>query len=308
MKLTKILISITVLILLMAGFTFYYFKCNNNYIAAQSALLDTNVTEIKAMLDGNIDKLHIKENDEVKNGEIIAIIDAEEYESRLNNIKTKINTIKKNQKLSKKSIDNIQNINYETINEIKTAKFNLDNANSDYVRYKNAYKDGSVTQKDLENAKKNLELANTKYKYAQIKLRNSNNMLQNISTKESVENKQIQKLTEELKKAQLDLFNTVITAQTNGKIKQVNVLEGSYVKKNQVIAIIIPHDFFVIANFNSNTDKLKINQKAIIITPNNKKIKGIVQDIEGNAVKIKLTDKIDNILNSKEQVEVKIKI
>ncbi len=81
---------------------------------------------------------------------------------------------------------------------LKDAKSNFNLANDDYVRYKNAYKDGAVTKFDMDNATKNYESLSNSYKKAANTLKFDENKLKTLTSKKQYKEQELNKLILEI--------------------------------------------------------------------------------------------------------------
>lgn len=77
---------------------------------------------------------------------------------------------------------------------LKDAKAKYDLANDDYVRYKNAYKDGAVTKFDMDNATKNFEALSNTYKQAVNTLKYDENRLKTLTSKKQLKEEHLNKI------------------------------------------------------------------------------------------------------------------
>ncbi len=277
----KIIPLIVTLVFILAGIcglihSCFYQSTNNAFIEAQMVYFSPKVS-------GEIIELNVDNNQEIKKGEIIAQIDPKDFESALNNAQTRLEKAQTDLKISTEDVDKMNAVNLSAKNEIKNAKSKLENANNDYIRYKNAYQDGSVTKQDLNNAIKNLTVAKAQYKSAQDQSKAAANALQSALAKKTSQNTQIQQLLSEVEQARLNLSYTTLISPVDGAITNKNIETGSRVDPQNSIMTIIPKECYVIANFKETQIKnMKKGQKAAIKieTIPSKKFKGKVDSIQ----------------------------
>ena len=199
---------------------------------------------------------------------------------------------------------------------IEQAKLDLENANSDYIRYKNEFKDGTVTKKDLDNAIHNLEIAKENYEKTQESLKTTSVDLIEVISKKDNQMDNAQEILEDLQKAKLELSSATIIAPKNGKIINLNTKIGDVVDNDKVMFTIVPDECYIIANFKKlPKTNLKIGQKANvkIYTAALKRFNGEIVEMlpqKQNVVslKIKITDSIEKYnIKSGAKAFVKIK-
>ena len=213
-------------------------------------------------------------------------------------------------------INTINNKTKKTKEDIEQAKVNLENANDDYIRYKNEFKDGTVTKKDLDNAIKNLELAQVQYEIAQKNLKETNDILEDIVVKKDEQMDKLKETLEELEDAKLKASNATIVAPKSGKIINLKAKIGDSVDNEKVLFEIIPDEITVIANFKKLPNaNFKSGQKATVkvYCDGLKKLSGEVAEIlpeKKNYIPVKIktlnTNKCKIKAGSKAFVRVKM--
>ncbi len=223
----KLLIIISVLIIFVLGIVL---ALNTNFNKNQTI-------ELKSNVEGKIVELLISENSPVKKGEIVAKTNTEEYEKELDEAQKKLDEAQKELKISSEDSKKINDALKKAKDELDYAQSNLENANNDYVRYKNDFSDGVVTQKDLNNALKNLEIAKEQYNKAQENLNNVKNSYQNIS-KNNPDKNEIDELLKQVENAKIKLSDTTIVSPYDGTVLKLNVKIEDNIKEGDTIAVI----------------------------------------------------------------------
>ncbi len=272
---------ITAAIFVLAGiFGIIY---SNFYQSTDDAFVEAHMIYLAPKVSGQIIELNVDDNTRVKKGEIIAQIDPKDYETALSQATAKLEHAKAELKVSTSDIEKMDAITDQNKNDIESAKSKLEYANSDYIRYKNAYKDGAVTKQDLDNAIKNLEVARSQYKSAQDNLKASKSALDSTISKKSSKNAEIKNLVAQVEQAKLNLSYTTIVSPINGVITNKNVETGNYVQAAHPILSIVPDDCYIIANFKeTQIASMKKGQKVTIKidTYKGKKFSGVVDSIQ----------------------------
>ena len=273
-----IIICVSVIIAFLLGIF-----CSIYYLFLKStdnAHIESDSMYIISDISGKITELNIDNNSTVKKGEIIAKLDSAEYEEKLIRYQDKLEKLKKELKLTEKNINSINyNISSNKIN-FEKAKNELTNANSDYIRYKNAYQDGSVTKHDLDNAIRNLEVARSNYNSAQKNLQISSNNLDSKLSKNEEKNSEIKELIKETEKLKLDISHTIIISQTEGAIIKKYAKVGDYIEAGKPLFRISTNNFYVIYETSTKNQNLKLNRTVELKLKNpNKTIKGKVISI-----------------------------
>lgn len=253
------------------------------YQSTDDAFIEAHLTYLSPKVSGQIIELNVDDNSKVKKGEIIAQIDPKDYEVALKNAIAKFEKAQAELKISKSDIDKMSATTEQTKNDIESAKSKLEYANSDYIRYKNAYKDGAVTAQDLDKATKNLEVARAQFNAAQKNLKATQSALESTVSKQSSKSAEIKSLMAEVEQARLNLSYTTLVAPIDGTITNKNIESGNFVQAAHPILSIVPDDCYIIANFKeTQIANMKQGQEVTIKIDayKNKKFKGVVDSIQ----------------------------
>ena len=294
-----------------AIFSSFYLTTSNAHVSDYQYILTSKV-------DGKILQLNAQNNTHVKRGELLIqlqndvdieeIVESEkellDTQTKLTQIEDEINKIKLKSKITKKNIQD--------------AELNLKNANYDYTRYANEFRDGTVTKNDLNKAVLNLELAQNQLEDARKQLIKDNENLSKIIAKKDLQTDELKDILEKLGEVKLSLSYAMISAPKSGVIEGITLKAGDFIKKGDKLATITPDECYVLARFKKiNNENLKVGQKASIkiYTLDFKVFEGEIVEImpeKSNLipVKIKITSdiakcKIKN--NSRAYVKIKIK-
>ena len=271
------------------------------YQTTTNAYVDDYLIKITPQISGKIVELNLENNSTVKKGEIIAELDGAKYSAKVKELENKFDKIQKDLKAFDEEINKANAKTALTKKGINEAKEDLENANNDYVRYKNEFKDGTVTKKDLDNAVYNLELAQIQFEKAQENLKNTSKELKEIIDKKDDQIDLAHEILEDLENAKLELSSATITAPKNGKITNLNAKVGEFANNEKPLLTIVPDECYIIANFKKlPKTNLKTGQKANvkIYTAALKRFNGEIVEIlpqKANVVslKIKITDSIE---------------
>ncbi|MBI2251591.1 MAG: biotin/lipoyl-binding protein, partial [Armatimonadetes bacterium] len=196
--------KIILVILLLSLGIFYYFyylnKHNNSKIIKISGSIETTEIDLSFQIFGKIKNIFIDEGDKIKNGQILAELDKQELSaqkekikdalkviiSRLPDLKTKLKFQEENTfnkiLLAKSGLNEAQyNLN-ELQNGFRTQEIkqieagflqeetNLKKTKNDYKRGKELFKEGFISEQNLESLKTNYETSLYQYQQAKERL------------------------------------------------------------------------------------------------------------------------------------------
>jgi membrane fusion protein (multidrug efflux system) len=238
-------------ILIIAGiYGFNVIQFNSTHEVTDNAQIETNVIPMIPRVAGYISQVAIQDYQNVKEGDLIAQIDTQEYQLALNEMEADLDQSKADLANAKASLKNaevsltIANTNIE-LNKIRKLK-----ANQDLTRDDNLLKEGAITKKQYDDSKLNFE-TNEK------QLSNADNDLVNASSKLDVFRSNIAKSEAVIKikearinQQKLKISFCKIFASANGKVGKLSVIKGQYIQPGQTIGNIVRDEkFWIIANF-----------------------------------------------------------
>ena len=223
----SILISaILILALVVTGFIVY----NLQFQSTDDAYVENHTVQVAPKVSGHIVQVLVTDNQKVKKGDLVAVIDNKDYKVALDKASALYEKALAGQKVAK------ANFNATQI-EIKNAKADLE-------RYQNLYKTGAVS-------KQQLDMVQTKYESTQARLVNADeNVMSEAQNK--VADADIKSLKAAKEQAQLNLSYTKIYAPQDGTVSNKRVEVGTYVQVGSPLFVIVPYDVWVVANFKEN--------------------------------------------------------
>ena len=234
------------------------------YQSTDDAYVETTTVSVSPKVSGQIIKVLVKDNQPVKAGDIVAIIDKVDYQVKLEQATAAY----------EKALLNQQNA-YANLN---AANSEIELALKDVERYQNLYKVGAVSKQTLDKAITNLEAVSAKQTTAE----------QAIFSKDSkkalkVADADLNVLKAQKKAAELALEYTDIIAPIDGTVSNKKVEVGMMVQPGTPLFVIVPNNVWVVANFKeTQLEHMKKGQPVDIKidTYKNKIFKGEVDSIQ----------------------------
>ncbi len=184
-------------------------------VSASGKIFPETEIRISSDVSGEIVELYVKEGDSVRTGQILAKVNADAYASAVERSSAGVNVARTQAKVSGSSIENSKH-------QLAQAKLQYENAKKIHDRNKALFKDGIISQADLdysETTMKNLEAA---YRAAEtsvnIAIKNSESAGFQVKDAEAV-----------LKEQRTNLGRTIIKAPASGIVSKLNVEKGERV-------------------------------------------------------------------------------
>ena len=272
-KFTFILIGIVTLGLVYGG---YKYNHSLSHETTDDAQVEQNMTPIIPRVTGYIQKIYVKDNQFVKKGDTLFVIDNSDYIVKVEEAKAALLAAQSSFEVSKADVGTAQSSvsvsdanAKSSVNSIESAQIRLWRATNDFERFENLYKNKSITKQQYEQA-----LAAKQEAESQLKMmkqqKNANDFQKNVAvTKTNVSQKQtsvaaanIERAKAALDAAMLNLKYTVVTAATNGQVSAVDLQPGQLIQPGQSLFYIINSDeVWVVANFKeTQLNKMKLGQ------------------------------------------------
>ncbi len=273
---------IALIILVLVGGTFGVTKYihSQHHEETDDAQIEANISPVIPRISGYVTEVRVKDNQKVKKGDTLIIIDNRSEQIQLEQAKAALAAAKSNLSVaeatttySKANVATYE-ANVSTADaQIEAAKITLRRATQDYDRYANLIKDHSVTQQQFDQAEAAKQSAErqlqvlTDQKNAATRQTTAANSQSNATGQQvSVANATIQQRQADLDNALLNLSYTVIVAPEDGLISKVNVQIGQLLQAGQsLFSIVLDTDPWVVANFKeTQLQKMRDGQKVIL--------------------------------------------
>lgn len=277
----KFLIILIVLVVLGATYGIYKYMHAMGHEETDDAQVEKNMNPILPRVTGYITKVYVKDNDFVKKGDTLFVIDDKDYVVRVEEAKAALAAAEGNYEAAKADTGGAAaNISVSEANvqsskgNIEAAKVRLWRATNDFQRFENLFKNHSITKQQFEQAQAAKQEAEAQLKVLQQAQNASNYQKNVIVSRSNVSGKQVDVAAANIKKAQamldaakLNLAYTVVTASIDGQVATVDIQPGQLVQPGQALFYIINNqDAWVVANFKeTQLNKMKEGQKVIII-------------------------------------------
>ncbi len=277
---TKFLIILIVLVVLGGVYGTFKYMHGQAHEETDDAQIEKNMNPIIPRVTGYITKVYVKDNDVVKKGDTLFVIDNKDYVVRVEDAKAALAGAQSSYDVAKADIGTASaNISVSEANvrsskgSIEAAKVRLWRATNDFQRFENLYKNHSITKQQYEQAQATKQEAEADLNVLQQQ-QAASNYQKNVSVSRSnVSGKQTDVASANIKRAQaaldaanLNLGYTVVTAQVDGQVSAVEIQPGQLVQPGQSLFYIISsEDAWVVANFKeTQLNKMKAGQKVTI--------------------------------------------
>jgi len=261
-----------------------YFLKGYRYEQTNDAQVDAYLSPINAKVGGYISKIHYKDNQLVKKGDTLVVIELDEYglkkdaaSAELRSAEAKLPILAANEETQRKSIAVIKA-------QLAGAKARLQQQQREFGRYKNLLADESTTQQKFDNVGTALSIAQSDYDQANASLQVAESKLTDFSAQQRAIEAEIKMKETLLQRQELDIRYTVITAPFDGQIGKKTIQEGQLIQPGQTLAFLVnkAEEKWVMANFKeTQVGKFTVGQAVAIEVDAfpNERFKGTIESL-----------------------------
>lgn len=226
-KRTIAAVIVTILVVL-AGF---YIAHEMRYQSTDDAYVETTTVNVSPRVSGQIEEVYITDNQHVNAGDLVAIIDDDDYKIKLEQADSMYEKIKLDQANAKANL-------IAADSAIALAKKDLD-------RYTKLYQQGAVS-------KQTLDAAQVKYDDAKAGLTQAKQALFSDNNGNTVADANLRSAKAAKDKAALDLSYTKVYAPQSGTVSSRRVEKGMWVSAGSPLFTLVPEEVWIVANFKEN--------------------------------------------------------
>ncbi len=209
------------------------------------------VNPVISRAGGFIVAVKYEENQEVKKGDTLLLIDNREYVTQTEQTVAAIEKAEAQLAALESNIGTLGKSASAARYASAADKSKLWQKELDYNRYEKLYKASSATQQQLEHEQAGLEVSKADYEASESNSQASTSKVQDAVMEKAVLAAEIKRLKSLLKRQELDVSYTVIQAPYNGRIGRRTVEKGQMIDPGQVLAYIVNEetDKWVVANY-----------------------------------------------------------
>ncbi len=221
--------AILVIVLLIAAGIYLFNEMK--FQSTDDAYVETTTVNVSPKVSGQIEEVYVKDNQFVKEGDLVAVIDDADYKIRL-----------------EQADANYERLKFDQSNahaNLTASQSNIELAKKDLERYTILYNQGAVSKQTLDTAQVKYDSAKANLTQAQQALFSTNNQTTvadaNLKTAKAAKDK-----------AALDLSYTKVYAPQSGTVTSRRVEKGMFVTAGSPLFTLVPEDVWVVANFKEN--------------------------------------------------------
>ncbi len=236
------------------------------YESTDNAQIETNAIPIVSRLAGFIDSLAVVDYGEVKADSLLISIDNREYVLAVLQSETDLANARADLSNAQAQLNNSQANKQVTLANEDVQRTRLQKASDDLKRDEGLFKDGAITQKQLDDSRNNLESTQKQFTANQRQVTFAVSQVATSDAQIRKAQATVETRIAALELSKLRLSYCDIYAPVNGRIGKRNLEVGQYVQPGQPLMTVVNNDkFWVVANFKeTQLEKMKVGQEVTI--------------------------------------------
>jgi multidrug resistance efflux pump len=222
----------------------WYFFADRYTPYTQQARVQAFVVPVASEVAGRVTRVHVRNNQDVKAGDLLFEVDAEQYQIVVERTRADLESMRRQIGASTAGIDSAKaSLRAAEANELKTRQ--------DRDRLERLYKDdpGTISLRLLEVSRANREQANSQVAAARAEVVRA----QEQQGGSEADNAQLRSTATALAKAELDLANSQVRARAAGVITDLRIDAGQFAAAGSPqMTLIAIHDVWINADMTEN--------------------------------------------------------
>ncbi|WP_442587395.1 HlyD family secretion protein [Pedobacter sp. AW31-3R] len=234
--------------------------------STDNAQIESNSVPVLSRIPGYIDHFSLLDYQLVKKGDTLAVIDDSEYILAVKQAEADLLAAKADLSSAESQLPTIGSNEDVASAGISVEEVALKQAKRDVQRDESLFREGSITQRQLEKSQSAYQtairlLSSSKSKLKQAGTQTASANAQILRAKATIAAREIA-----LDKAKLNLSYTKIISPTDGKVGKTNLKTGQYVQGGQQLFNLVSNDnYWIVANFKeTQLEHMQVNQEVEI--------------------------------------------
>ena len=244
----KIVIGLIIALVLLAGTMIYYHFYLAPYVSTDDAFIDGYVTMISPRVPGQVVKLLVTDNQQVKEGDVLLELDPRDYETSLHLAQADLTAARSQWDEAQAQVKVSEARVAQAQAAAVAAVAKNQRATNDLQRYESV-ESRAVSQSAIDQAQAQARSATADLAAArsQAKAAEAGVVLSQAGVETAAAG--VQQAEARVEQARLNLSYTKIVAPLAGHVTARTVELGNYVQPGQMLLTLVPTNMWVVANF-----------------------------------------------------------
>lgn len=221
------------------------------YEQTNDAQVQEYVNPIISRAGGFVVDVKFEENQHVKKGDTLFLIDNREYILQEEQTRASLQKAEAQLHVLESNIETLTKTASAYASQVNSNKAKLWKQQLDFERYQKLYKEESATKQKIEEVQATLDVNNSDYQSAKDNHGASLSRIEDIKVERSVVQAEIARLKSLLDRHKLDVSYTVIQAPYDGRMGRRTIEPGQMIDVGQPLAFIVNDetDKWIVANY-----------------------------------------------------------
>ncbi|WP_042689665.1 HlyD family secretion protein [Azospirillum sp. B506] len=244
-----ILAGLAVVALLAVGGSIYWQRNIHPYESTDDAFIDTRQFPVAPKVAGYVTAVAVGDNQHVNAGDLLFRIDTRDYQTALDQAQAQIDSAQAAITGYDAQIDAQRAQIDQARAEVSQAEAAVGFAKEDAARYRDLQTRGAGTVQQAQQSTANLQEQQGKLTSANAAVIAAERQVGALQAQRTSAVADLARAKAQLAQAQLNLSYTTVTAAQPGRVVQLSGAVGQFVQAGQSLAIFVPDDIWVTANF-----------------------------------------------------------
>ncbi|MBA1277260.1 MULTISPECIES: HlyD family secretion protein [Pseudomonadaceae] len=222
---------------------------SNRVAVTENAYVRGQITVLAPQVNGYVTEVPVQDFEQVARGQPLVRIDDRQYRQLVEQRRAELAA----QRFELENLEQTLASNRATLAsrraELSAAEAELQRALADEKRVNELAERGSVSIRERDQIRASARAAAANVKQAQAAIAIAEQTLKASEVSRGGLQAQVEIGEAALKRAQIDLDNTVIEAPRDGQISEVTVRQGQYVAAGSQLLYLVPEQLWIIANY-----------------------------------------------------------
>ena len=239
-----------VVVVAAAGYGAYWFQ-NGRYLeSTDDAYVQADYTTIAPKVSGYIAEVKVRDNQPVKAGQVLAVIDDRDFKTALTQARADVASAKADVQNIAAQLEEQQSVIAQAEAALASDQAGVKFAQQDYTRYHNLTAQKVTSVQDEQRAQTALQQQNANLQRDRAGLAAAKQRIDVLTTAKAKAETEVQRLASVQAQAELNLGYTTITAPIDGTVGARSLRVGQYVQAGtQLMAVVPLQSVYVVANF-----------------------------------------------------------
>jgi membrane fusion protein, multidrug efflux system len=231
----------------MAGVRYWQYA--RQYESTDDAFIQGHIIQMSPKVSAQVTQVLIDDNQEVKQGDLLLELDPRDFEVALEQAQTNEAAARGRLQQARAQLAVAQANVAQAQAQVVVAQANAVNAQADLQRYQSVTSN-AVSRQQVDSAIAAARTAKVNVDAARQQMSANQAQVAVAQSQIATDESEVQQAQAQVRQAQLNLSYTKIYAPEDGRVTQKTVEPGDYGQTGQNLFALVPHDVWVVANFN----------------------------------------------------------